>query len=106
MNSLQARVEFNLLLSIRTGDIHVTLYVPSKKFISLASVINSDKERFGIFRASMQGMRMNSFFFFFFLIFLFFLWLHLQPMDVPRLGVEMELQLKAYTTVSEPYLQS
>ena len=29
--------------------------------------------------------------------FLFFPWLHLQHMEVPRLGVEWELQLQAYT---------
>jgi len=44
--------------------------------------------------------------FFFFLL----LGLHLQHMEVPRLGVESELQLLAYTTAtamseSEPHLQ-
>ena len=33
-------------------------------------------------------------------IFFFFLWLHLQHMEVPRLGVESELQLQAYTTAT------
>ena len=33
-----------------------------------------------------------------FLIFFFFLGLHPQHMEVPRLGVESELQLPAYTT--------
>ena len=32
-------------------------------------------------------------------IIIFFSWLHLQHMEVPRLGVESELQLLAYTTV-------
>ena len=35
------------------------------------------------------------------LIFIFcFLWLHLQNMEVPRLGVKFELQLLAYTTAT------
>ena len=33
-------------------------------------------------------------------IFFFFLWLHLWHMEVPRLGVELELQLSAYTTAT------
>ena len=32
--------------------------------------------------------------------FFFFLWLHLQHMEFPRLGVESELQLPAYTTTT------
>ena len=32
--------------------------------------------------------------------FFFFLWLHLQNMEVPRLGVESELQLQAYTSAT------
>ena len=32
--------------------------------------------------------------------FYFFLWLHLQHMKVPRLRVESELQLTAYTTAT------
>ena len=36
-------------------------------------------------------------FFFFFLV---FLRPHLQPMELPKLGVELELQLPAYTTVT------
>ena len=47
-------------------------------------------------------MKVNfpSFFSFFlsFLFFFFFLWLHPQHMEIPRLGVELELQLLAYTT--------
>ena len=39
------------------------------------------------------------FFLFLFIIF-FFLWLHLQHMEVPRLGVESELQLLAFTTAT------
>ena len=35
-----------------------------------------------------------------FLFFIFFLGPHLQHMEVPRLGVEWELQLLAYTTVT------
>ena len=31
---------------------------------------------------------------------LLFLWLHLQHMEVPRLGVRSELQLQAYATVT------
>ena len=39
------------------------------------------------------------YFIFFYFIFIFcFLGLHLQNMDVPRLGVESKLQLLAYTT--------
>ena len=38
------------------------------------------------------------FLFFYFSIF-FLLWLHLQHVEVPRLGVKSELQLPAYTTV-------
>ena len=34
------------------------------------------------------------------LIFFFFVWLHLQHMEVPRLGIELELQLLAYTTAA------
>ena len=40
----------------------------------------------------------ESFFFFFSL--LFFLGLHLQHMEIPRPGVESELQLLAYTTAT------
>ena len=39
-------------------------------------------------------------FFLFFVFFLFFLWPHLRPMEVPRLGVQSELQLLAYTTAT------
>ena len=39
-----------------------------------------------------------SFFFFFF--FLVFLGLHPQHMEVPRLGIELELQLPAYITAT------
>ena len=35
---------------------------------------------------------------FFFFFFFFYLGLHLQHMEVPRLGVESEIQLPAYTT--------
>ena len=35
-----------------------------------------------------------------YIFFLSFLGLHLQHMEVPRLGVELELQPKAYTTVT------
>ena len=43
----------------------------------------------------------HSFFFFFFpLILFFFLGPHLRHVDVPRLGVESELQLPAYTTAT------
>ena len=41
-----------------------------------------------------------SFFLFFFLSFFFFLGPYLQHMEVPRLGVELELQLPAYTTAT------
>ena len=34
--------------------------------------------------------------------FVLFLGLHLQPMEVPRLGVESELQLPAYTGTATP----
>ena len=36
----------------------------------------------------------------FFLSFFFFWFLHLQHMEVPRLGVELELQMQAYTTAT------
>ena len=42
------------------------------------------------------------------LFFFFFLGPHLRHMEVPRLGVQLELQLQAYATVtprSEPHLQ-
>jgi len=45
----------------------------------------------------------------FFLLFLFFIFIfcflgpHLQHMEVPRLGVKSELQLPAYTTVTEKW---
>ena len=35
-----------------------------------------------------------------FLIFIYFLRLHLKHMEVPQLGVELELQLPAYTTAT------
>ena len=38
--------------------------------------------------------------FFFFFFFFFLLWPHLQHMEVPRLGVESELQLPAYATAT------
>ena len=38
--------------------------------------------------------------FFFFFFFFFFLGLYLQHMEVPRLGVQLELQLLAYTTTT------
>ena len=37
---------------------------------------------------------------FFSLFFFFFKWPHLQHMEVPRLGVKLELQLPAYTTAT------
>ena len=42
------------------------------------------------------------FFFFFFLLFAFFFFFGLHPrhMEIPRLGVESELQLQAYTTAT------
>ena len=42
----------------------------------------------------------SDFFWFFFLFFFWFLELHLWHMDIPRLGVKMELQLPAYTTAT------
>ena len=33
-------------------------------------------------------------------LFFFFLWLHLQPMEVPRLGVELKLQMLTYATAT------
>ena len=44
------------------------------------------------------GLLLLMFFVFFF--FLIFLGLHLQHMEVPRLGVELELQLPAYSTAT------
>ena len=44
------------------------------------------------------GRRMEVCFFFFFFFFSCFLGPHLWHMEVPRLGVELELQLLAYTT--------
>ena len=49
-------------------------------------------------------------FYFLFTYFSFLLWPHLQHMEVPRLGVELELQLPAYaiataTLGSKPYLR-
>ena len=32
--------------------------------------------------------------------FFFFLWLHLWHLEVPRLGIKLELQLPAYTTAT------
>ena len=45
-----------------------------------------------------QWKNLQKFFFFFF--FLVFLGPHLQHMEVPRLGVEVELQLPAYATAT------
>ena len=41
----------------------------------------------------------------FYLLYLFFVFLgpHLQQMEVPRLGIESELQLLAYTTATETW---
>ena len=36
----------------------------------------------------------------YFFVFNFFLWLHLQHMEVPRLGIESELHLLAYATAA------
>jgi len=45
----------------------------------------------------------DSFFLFFFFFLSFVFWgLHLWHMEVPRLGVELELQLLAYTTTTTP----
>ena len=48
------------------------------------------------------------FFLFFFVVVVVFLWLPLWHMEVPRLGIKLELQLPAYTTAtatrSEPHL--
>ena len=44
----------------------------------------------------------SSFLFFSFIFFFFFLGPHLQHMEIPRLGVEIELQLPAYTTTTMP----
>ena len=44
---------------------------------------------------------MNTHFKLVFASFFFFLGLHLQHMDVPRLGVKLELQLLACTTATE-----
>ena len=41
-------------------------------------------------------IKLGSFGFFFFVV--FFLWLQLRHMEVPRVGVEFQLQLQAYTT--------
>ena len=38
--------------------------------------------------------------------FFFFLWPHLRHMEVPRLGVELELQLLAYATAQQPPIQA
>ena len=46
----------------------------------------------------MLGSKALAVFFFFFFSPFFFLGLHLQHKEVPRLGVELELQLPAYTT--------
>ena len=43
---------------------------------------------------------MSLLFLFFFPSFFLFLGLHLQHMEIPRLGVESELHLLAYTTVT------
>ena len=40
------------------------------------------------------------FFFIFYFLFFVFLGLHLQHMEVPRLGVESQLQLVVYTTAT------
>ena len=48
----------------------------------------------------------NHFSFFLYLFFFFFLGLHLQHMRVPRLGVESELQLLAYTTATATRIQA
>ena len=45
-------------------------------------------------------MQSQSFWLFFFFFFFCFLGLHLQLMDVPKLGVESELQPPAYTTAT------
>ena len=46
----------------------------------------------------MTHMQSQDFFFFFFVF--CFLWLHPQHMEVPRLGVKLELQLLAYTSAT------
>ena len=56
-----------------------------------------DEQRSGT-RESLKLMQMlASILFYFILFFFFFLWPHLQHMEVPRLGVESELQPLAYT---------
>ena len=51
--------------------------------------------------ALISSLNCQPFFFFFFL----FLWLHVQHMDVPRLGVKSELQLLAYDSHSHSNMQ-
>ena len=61
----------------------------------------SDPSRFDLYHSLLRLL-----FGFFFPPFLFFLRLHLQHMEVPRLGVESELQLPAYaadTATQDPH---
>ena len=54
-----------------------------------------------LFKTEQEVSSVTSFLLFFFCgYFLFFLGLHLQHMEVPRLGAESELQLSAYTTAT------
>ena len=43
---------------------------------------------------------LKNYFFLFLFLFLFFLWPHAWHMEVPKLGVESELQMQAYTTAT------
>ena len=51
-------------------------------------------------RDGITWVRIFFFLIVFFFFFFFFLWPHLQHMEIPRLRVESELQLPAYTTAT------
>ena len=71
---------FNVLCKIKAGTLAVT---PSLTV--------------GFFCCCFSGL---FFVFFFFFFFFYFLWPHPRHREVPRLGVEWELQLPAYTTAT------
>ena len=73
------------------------------KHIGLESVGRTVEVHVHLYEICRQVSKMLNYFpifFFFFLVFLPFLGLYLRHMEVPRLRVESELQLLAYTTAT------
>ena len=83
------------------GSLHRLLECPDNMAVSSPQNKQSKKQRvsryYPLYNLALEDIYITSATFFF-----FFLGLHLQPMEVSRLGVESELQLPTYT-VTQPH---